>query len=63
MKNFILLWLILFSFQTFAQVGINATGVAPTASAMLDVSSTNKGILIPRMTTIQKTQFPIKFRV
>lgn len=46
--------LILFSFQSFAQVGINATGVAPTPSATLDVSSTNKGILIPRMTTLQK---------
>jgi len=60
MKNFLLLWLILFSFQTFAQVGINATGAAPTASAMLDVSSTNKGILIPRMTTIQKNAIPNK---
>ena len=60
MKNLLLAWLILFSFQSFTQVGINATGTAPTPSAMLDVSSTNMGILIPRMTTIQKNAIPNK---
>ncbi|HEY9008837.1 MAG TPA: hypothetical protein VIM75_22030 [Ohtaekwangia sp.] len=30
-------------------VGINATGNTPDASAMLDVSSTNSGLLIPRV--------------
>lgn len=41
---------------SFAQnVGINATGAAPDNSAILDVSSTNKGILTPRMTTAQRT--------
>jgi hypothetical protein len=34
---------------SFAQVGINATGTAPATPAMLDVSSTNKGLLIPRV--------------
>ena len=37
-----------------AQVGINKTGAVPDASAMLDVSSTNQGILVPRMTKDQK---------
>jgi hypothetical protein len=37
-----------------AQMGVNSTGTAPQASAMLDVSSTNKGVLIPRMTTAQR---------
>jgi hypothetical protein len=38
------------SLTNYAQnVGINATGTAPNASAMLDVSSTNKGLLIPRL--------------
>ena len=60
MKILLLLCLILFGFKTFAQVGINVTGAAPTPSAMLDVSSTNKGILIPRMTTIQKNAIPNK---
>ncbi len=33
-----------------AQVAVNANGEAAETSAMLDVSSTDKGILIPRMT-------------
>jgi hypothetical protein len=37
-----------------AQMGINSTGTAPNASAMLDVSSTTKGLLPPRMTSAQK---------
>jgi hypothetical protein len=36
-------------------VAINGTGAAPAASAMLDVSSTTQGILIPRMSTAQRT--------
>jgi hypothetical protein len=36
-------------------IGINATGALPHASAMLDVSATDKGMLIPRMTTAQRT--------
>jgi trimeric autotransporter adhesin len=38
-----------------AQMGINASGSAPAISAMLDVSSTNKGFLPPRMTSAQRT--------
>jgi hypothetical protein len=38
-----------------AQMGVNATGAAPATSAMLDVSSTTKGFLMPRMTTAQRT--------
>lgn len=42
--------LLLASTFSYAQnVGINATGTAPDASAMLDVSATNKGLLIPRI--------------
>ncbi|WP_258540436.1 hypothetical protein [Parvicella tangerina] len=45
-----------FSTFSFAQnVGINATGAIPDNSAMLDVQSTDKGMLIPRMTTAQRT--------
>ncbi|MBL7965216.1 MAG: hypothetical protein JNM31_15380 [Flavobacteriales bacterium] len=36
-------------------VGINATGAAPASSAMLDITSTSSGLLIPRMTTAQRT--------
>lgn len=36
-------------------VAINTNGNAPHSSAMLDIQSTDKGILIPRMTTAQRT--------
>ncbi|MFT6165762.1 MAG: hypothetical protein ACJAV5_000990 [Vicingaceae bacterium] len=36
-------------------ISINADGSAPDNSAMLDVSSTNGGLLIPRMTFLQRT--------
>jgi len=38
-----------------AQVGINTDNSAPAASAMLDVKSTTKGLLPPRLTTAQRT--------
>ncbi|MEZ5003710.1 MAG: H-type lectin domain-containing protein [Chitinophagales bacterium] len=38
-----------------AQVGINVDGSAPDSSAMLDVKSIDKGMLVPRMTTAQRT--------
>lgn len=34
-------------------IGINATGALPDSSAALDISSTNSGILIPRLTNAQ----------
>ena len=60
MKNIIKMFLAacvltVFAFGVNAQsVGINATGDAPNGSAMLDVSSTSKGFLPPRMTSAQK---------
>ena len=36
-------------------VGVNADGSAPHSSAMLDVKSTGKGFLAPRMSTLQRT--------
>lgn len=55
MKHLILLILILvFCLTLFAQnVGINADGSDPDASAMLEVKSANRGFLIPRMTAEQ----------
>jgi len=35
-------------------VGINATGAAPAASALLDLTSTTGGFLVPRMTLAQR---------
>jgi len=39
---------------TAQSVGINADGSMPDASAMLDVKSSNKGFLAPRMTAAQR---------
>ncbi len=39
-----------------AQVAINTDGKNPDASAMLDISSSDKGILIPRMTTAERNR-------
>lgn len=36
-------------------VSVNTTGAAPNTNAILDVSSTSKGALLPRMTTAQRT--------
>lgn len=49
-----LLCLVLISAKLSAQVGINEDGSAPHPQAILDVSSTVKGILSPRMTTAQR---------
>ncbi len=38
-----------------AQVSINNSGTAPDGSAMLDVQSTDKGMLIPRMTSTERS--------
>jgi uncharacterized protein (TIGR02145 family) len=55
MKKIIILLAIFTTFATMAQsVGINADGSAANASAMLDVSSTTKGFLPPRMTGAQR---------
>jgi len=38
----------------WAQVGINATGASPDPSSMLDVSSSDKGVLVSRMSQIDR---------
>ncbi len=50
----LLFYLICFTKNSFAQLGINADNSAPASNAMLDVSSTTKGLLMPRMTTAQR---------
>ncbi len=57
MKKIYFIWLILFiAFKTYSQQGvsINNSGNQAHNSAMLDVSSNEKGILIPRMTSSQR---------
>jgi len=46
---FFLILVLLSTFTTQAQVSINSTGTPPAAGSMLDVSSTNSGVLIPRV--------------
>lgn len=50
----IIMTFVSFQLMNAQSVGINSTGNAPDASAMLDVSSTNSGILVPRMTLGQR---------
>jgi len=46
---------VMLSFNAFSQnVGISSDGTDPDNSAMLDVSSTSKGLLIPRMTQAER---------
>ena len=47
-----LLAVVLLTASTYAQVGIGTTN--PNASAALDISSTTKGLLMPRMTNVQR---------
>jgi hypothetical protein len=46
---------LIFKNITIGQIGINGIGAAPATNSMLDISSTTKGLLIPRMTTAQRT--------
>ena len=55
MKNILLPLLVcnLLFLSTYAQVGVGT--VAPDASSMLEVKSTTKGMLVPRMSTVERT--------
>jgi len=50
-----LLFLLISIYDGSAQVGINNDDSTPDPSAMLDIKSTEKGVLVPRMTTSQRT--------
>jgi hypothetical protein len=53
--SLLILVLVVLSTTASAQgVGINGTGASADASAMLDLSSTTKGFLPPRMTAVQR---------
>ncbi len=53
----LVLWLVGFSPRLAAQVSINESGAAANSKSILDISSSTKGLLVPRMTTAQKTTF------
>ena len=50
----ILILAISFSVDAQTGVAINKDGSAPDASSLLDVSGTDGGVLIPRMTAVQR---------
>lgn len=48
-----------FAFNVSGQgIGINSTGASPDSSAILDVASTTKGVLLPRMTSLERQAIP-----
>lgn len=51
-KLFTLLAAVLLTATTYAQIGINNEN--PDASAALDITSTTGGLLVPRMTNVQR---------
>ena len=53
-KSLLILFFATMALTGFAQVAINADGSSPDASAMLDVKSSNKGLLIPRLTEAER---------
>jgi hypothetical protein len=53
-STFLLITILLFCSTLFAQVGINTDNSAPDNSAMLDVKSNVRGVLVPRMTAAQR---------
>jgi hypothetical protein len=55
MKHLLLYLFLIIGISAHAQVAINTDASAPDNSAMLDVKSTNRGMLVPRMTTAQRT--------
>ncbi len=54
MTKYVFIVLFLFSCPIYAQVSISTEESTPDNSAMLDVKSVNKGVLIPRMTFDQR---------
>jgi hypothetical protein len=51
-KVFLILFCFIISLQAYGQTGIGTT--SPNASAKLEIAATDKGLLIPRMTSTQK---------
>ncbi len=54
MKALFIILFLAFLINVQAQVAINTDGTSPDNSAMLDVKSTTKGMLAPRMTLVQR---------
>jgi hypothetical protein len=61
MKKILVIALVILLAQTIYSQGvaINASGAPASSNAMLDVLSTNKGVMIPRMTSAQRKAIPV----
>jgi hypothetical protein len=55
MKHILILLFVALVINVHGQVAISTDGSLPDNSAMLDVKSTAKGILVPRMSSVQRT--------
>lgn len=53
LRRLTFLILLILGFSAQGQIGINNTN--PDASSIMDITSTTKGLLLPRMTTVQRT--------
>jgi hypothetical protein len=51
-------FLLTIQYCSFAQLGIGATNFTPNTGAMLDVSSTNRGVLLPRIASTASLTSP-----
>lgn len=58
-KWFTIIIIFQFSLVHSQNVGINEDGSQPNSSAILDVKSTTKGLLIPRMTQAERDAIPV----
>jgi hypothetical protein len=56
-KHFMLMWLILPSLISNAQVGIGTS--TPNTKSILDLSSSTQGLLVPRMTGLQRSDMQL----
>ncbi|MEP7106746.1 MAG: FG-GAP repeat protein [Ferruginibacter sp.] len=58
-KLIFIIWILFCNTISYSQsIGINESGIAPHPSALLDIKSTAKGLLIPRMSTAQRKAIP-----
>jgi hypothetical protein len=53
----LLIFMMIISESALSQVAINTDGSDPNSKAILDISATDMGILVPRMTTAERTNF------
>lgn len=58
MKKIFLLLLIVIAYQTTTAQNVGIGTTTPNFDALLDLSSTTKGVLFPRMTTVQRINIP-----